>query len=156
MNPIYLTKNESEKLEKELHHLKYVERPKVIQSIADAREQGDLSENAEYSAAKEKQVLLERKIQQLEFMQARIRIIEPKEGVSSTIRVGSKVTLLNLNKGITMTGLVASTAELNFYDMEVISLESAVGKNIIGKSVGDVIEIDIQTGKLKYEILEVA
>lgn len=156
MNPIYLTKNESEKLEKELHHLKYVERPKVIQSIADAREQGDLSENAEYSAAKEKQVLLERKIQQLEFMQARIRIIEPKEGVSSTIRVGSKVTLLNLNKGITMTGLVASTAELNFYDMEVISLESAVGKNIIGKSVGDVIEIDIPTGKLKYEILEVA
>jgi transcription elongation factor GreA len=155
LNPIYLTKKESEKLENELYQLKYVERPKAIQGIADAREQGDLAENAEYTAAKEKQVLLERKIQQLEFMQARIRIIEPKEGESSTIRVGSKVTLLNLNKGKTMTGLVASTAELNFYDIDVISLESAVGKNIIGKSVGDTFEIDAPAGKLKYEILEV-
>lgn len=155
MNPIYLTKQESEKLEKELHHLKYIERPKVIQSIADAREQGDLAENAEYTAAKEKQVFLERKIQQLEFIQARIRIIEPDAGTSSKIRVGSKVTLLNINKGTTMKGLVASTAELNFYDMDVISLESAVGKKILGKSAGDVFEIDAPSGQLKYKILEV-
>lgn len=157
MNPIYLTKKESEKLEEELHQLKYVERPKVIQSIADAREQGDLAENAEYIAAKEKQVLLERKIQQLEFMQARIRIVEPKEeGQAATaIRVGSKVTLLNLNRGKKMTGIVASTAELNFYDMDVISLESAVGKNILGKAVGDTIEIDGPAGKLKFEILAI-
>lgn len=156
MNPIYLTKIESEKLEKELHQLKYIERPKVIQSISDAREQGDLRENAEYTAAKEKQVLLERKIQQLEFMQARIRIIEPMEGVSTKVKVGSKVTLRNLSKGNTMTGLIASTAELNFYDMDVISLESAVGKGILGKSAGDTIEIDSPKGKLKYEILEIA
>lgn len=156
MNPIYLTKKESEKLEKELHQLKYIERPKVIQSISDAREQGDLRENAEYTAAKEKQVLLERKIQQLEFMQARIRIFEPDEGASSKVKVGSKVTLRNLDKGNTMTGMIASTAELNLYDMDVISLESPVGKSIIGKSTGETIEIDSPRGKLKYEILEIS
>ena len=154
MNPIYLTFEESEKLKQDLHHLKYVERPKIVKSIAAAREQGDLRENAEYTAAKENQVLLENKIQRLEFTLARVRIIDPNEMESNKAHVGSKVTLLNLDTGKTMAGILASTADVDLYDMDVISLESPVGKLLIGKSVDDVIEVDIPSGKLRFKIIE--
>ncbi len=155
MNPVYLTKEEYKKLEKEIHHLKFVERPKVVQAIATARDHGDLKENAEYTAAKEKQVLLELKIQRLEYIQARTRIVDPKEMDSSKVHVGSKVTLFNINTEQAMKYILVSTADLDFYDMDVISLGSPVGKLILGKSVGDQIEFDTPTGKLKYKILEV-
>ena len=154
MNPVYLTKEECQKLEKELHHLKFVERPKIVQAIATAREHGDLKENAEYSAAKEKQVLLELKIQRLEYIQARTRIIDPNDMESSKAHVGSKVALLNLNTKETMKCVLVSTADLDFYDIDVISLGSPVGKLILGKSVGDMIELDTPSGKLTYKILE--
>lgn len=154
MNPVYLTKEECEKLEKDINHLKFVERPKIVQAIATAREHGDLKENAEYSAAKEKQVLLELKIQRLEYIQARTRIIDPNDMESSKAHVGSKLVLLNLNTKETMKCVLVSTADLDFYDIDVISLGSPVGKLILGKSVGDMIELDIPSGKLTYKILE--
>ena len=154
MNPVYLTQEECDKLKQDLHHLKYVERPKMVKSIATARELGDLRENAEYTAAKENQVLLENKIQRLEFTLARVRIIDPEKMESSRVHVGSKVKLLNLNTNKTMTGIVASTADIDLYDMDVISLESPVGKLLIGKAVGDIIEVDIPSGKLRYKILD--
>jgi len=154
MEPVYLSKEEYQKLEKELHQLKFVKRPKVIKSIATAREHGDLKENAEYTAAKENQLFLEQKIQRLEYMRARARIIDPKEMDCSKAHVGSKVTLLNLNTEQTMKCILVSTADLDFYDMDVISLGSPVGKLIIGKSVGDMIELDTPSGKLTYKILE--
>jgi len=155
MEAVYFTKEEFEKLKKELHQLKYVERPKVVQSIATAREHGDLKENAEYTAAKEKQVMLEQKIARLELMQARTRIIDRKEMDSSKAHIGSKVTLLNLNTEETMKCILASTADLNIYDMDVISLGSPVGKAILGKSVGEVIELENAAGKLQFKILEI-
>lgn len=155
MNPVYLTQEECDKLKQDLHHLKYVERPKIAKSIAAAREQGDLRENAEYTAAKENQVLLENKIQRLEFTLARVRIIDPKQMESDKAHVGSRVTLLNLNTNKTMTGILASTADVDIYgDMDVISLESPVGKLLIGKSVDDVIEINNTSGKLSFKIIE--
>ena len=155
MEAVYLTKEEYQKLEKDIHQLKYVERAKVVQSIATAREHGDLKENAEYTAAKEKQVMLEQKIQRLELIQARTRIIDHKEMDASKVHVGSKVTLLNLTTKETMKCMLVSTADLDIYDMDVISLGSPVGKAILGKSVGDVIELENPAGKLVFKILEV-
>lgn len=154
MNPVYLTTEESDKLKKELHHLKFVERPKIVKTIAAAREQGDLRENAEYAAAKENQVLLENKIQRLEYLLSRVRIIDPKEMESNKAHVGSKVSLLNLNTNKTIKGILASAADVNLYDMDVISLDSPVGKLILGKSIGDIIEVENQSGKLRFKILE--
>lgn len=155
MEVVYLTKEEYQQLEKDIHQLKYVERPKVVQSIATAREHGDLKENAEYSAAKEKQAMLEQKILRLEVIKAKTRIIDRKKMDSTKAHVGSKITLLNMNTDSTMKGILASTADLDFYDMDVISLGSPVGKAILGKSEGDIIEVENNVGNLKFKILEI-
>lgn len=152
MEVVYLTKEEHQRLKDDIHHLKFVERPNVVQAIATAREHGDLKENAEYSAAKEKQVLLEQKIQRMEFMLAKTRIIDRKEMDSSKAHVGSKVTLLNMNTDTTMKCILASTADLDIYELDVISLGSPVGKAILGKTVGDVIEIENNAGNVKFKI----
>ncbi|MBN2013468.1 transcription elongation factor GreA [candidate division KSB1 bacterium] len=156
MDAIYLTEQEYQKLENELYQLKRVEMPKIIQAIATAREHGDLKENAEYHAAKEKQVLIQNKINRLEEMHLRVRIIDPDKVEHSVIHVGSKVTLQNVDTGSKMTCVLGSTAEFNLYDdMDVISMESPVGKAIVGKSEGDSIEVDIPSGKLKFKVIEV-
>ena len=155
MEAVYFTKEEFQKIKKELHRLKFVERPKIIQAIATARDHGDLKENAEYAAAKESQVLLEQKIVRLEIMQARTRIVDTKNMEDNKAHVGSKVTLINLKTKETMKCLLASAADLNIYDMDVISLGSPVGKAIIGKSVGDVIELENAAGKLQFKLLEI-
>lgn len=154
MKPVYLTKEESEKLRQDLHRLKYVERPKIVKNIAEAREHGDLKENAEYHAAKENQMLLEGKIQRLEYMLARVRIIDRDKMEASKAHVGSKVSLLNMNTNKTLDGILASTADVDLYDMDVISLESPVGKKLLGKSVGDEIEIEAPNGNLKFKIVK--
>ena len=155
MEAVYFTKEEFEKFKKELHQLKYVERPKIVQAITTAMEHGDLRENAEYTAAKEAQVLLEQKIARLELMQARTRIVDTKNMEDTKAHVGSKVTLLNLKTEETMKCVLASAADLDIYDMDVISLGSPVGKAILGKSVGDVIELENAAGKLQFKILEI-
>lgn len=155
MKPVYITKDEYQKLEKELHQLRYVERPKIVQSIAKEKVRFDVKENAEFSAAKESQVLLEGKIQRLEYIQARTRIIDTMESKSSKANVGSKVTLVNLNTGVKPIYILVSKLELNIYDLEAISIESQLGKLIIGKSVGDLIMIDKPAGKFKYKILKI-
>lgn len=156
MDPVYLTEAECQKLETELHRMKTVDRPKIIQSIAAAREHGDLKENAEYHAAKEKQVLIENKILRLEEMRARVRIIDSNVVSSSNVHIGNRVTLKNLDTEDTMTCMLAASAELNVYDnIDIISLESPVGKAIVGKATGEIVEIDIPTGKLRFEILEI-
>ena len=155
MDAIYLTQEEYEKLEAELHQLKRVEMPNVIQAISTARDHGDLRENAEYHAAKEKQVLIQNKINRLEDMQSRVRIIDPDKIDTSVIHVGSKVTLENMDTGSKMTCVLGSTAEFDLYEMDVISMESPVGKAIVGKSQGDTVEVDIPAGKLKFKVVEV-
>ncbi len=153
MDALYMSEEEYQKLEKELHQLKRVEMPKIIEAISTARDHGDLRENAEYHAAKEKQVLIQNKINRLEEMQARVRLIDPDKLKESAIHVGSTVTLENVKTGSTMTCVVGSTAEFNLYDdMDVISMESPVGKAIIGKSAGDEVVID---ENLAFKIVEV-
>ena len=156
MQTVYLTEEEIDKLEAELYQLKTVERPKVIQSISTAREHGDLKENAEYHAAKEKQVLIELKIQRFEDIMSRTQVIDNADSNSTKVHIGKKLVLLNLNTNDEMTCMLVGTAELDIYgDIDVISAASPVGKLVIGKSVGDIIEVDIPSGVLKYKIKEV-
>ena len=154
MKFIYLTKDEYKKLERELDHLKRVERPKVIRSVAEAREQGDLRENAGYDAAKEDQSLLESKILKLEDLLARARIFDNKEVPTDKVYLGNKVVLLDLDTDEKLEYVLVSTTDVDF-DMNMVSLGSPVGKTLVGKSVGDVFEIGTSTGKIRYKILDI-
>lgn len=153
MPEIYLTQAEFDKIRAEYERMKKVDRQDIIRAISEARDQGDLSENAEYAAAKEKQVFIENKIARYEGILATARIIEENSNENSKIHIGSRVTLLDKNDGETVEYLLTSAADLGIYDIATISSNSQVGKAIVGKSVGDVIEIPIPNGKLEYEII---
>ena len=153
MAEIFLTQSEFDKIKAEYDRMKRVDRQEIIKAISDARDQGDLSENAEYAAAKEKQVFIENKIGRYEGILATSRIIEENHGENATIHIGSRVTLLDKSDGETVEYLLTSAVDLGIYDIATISTNSQVGKAIIGKSVGEVIEIPIPNGKLEYEII---
>ena len=150
----YYTKEGLEKLRKELNELKDVERPKASQAIAEARDKGDLSENAEYDAAKEAQGLLEMRISKLEETLSNARIIDESQLDTSKVLVLSTVKLLNkVNKQIMTFTLVAeSEADLK---SGKISVNSPIGKGLLGKAVGDVAEIQVPNGVLQLEVLEI-
>ncbi|WP_314772227.1 transcription elongation factor GreA, partial [Capnocytophaga sputigena] len=143
------------KLRDELNQLKDVERPRASQAIAEARDKGDLSENAEYDAAKEAQGLLEMKIAKLEELVANARIIDESQLDVSKVLVLSTVKLKNLaNKmEITYTLVAESEADLK---AGKISVSSPIGKGLLGKSVGEIAEIKVPNGTLKMEILEIS
>ncbi len=150
----YYTKEGLEKLRKELNELKDVERPKASQAIAEARDKGDLSENAEYDAAKEAQGLLEMRISKLEETLANARIIDESQLDTSKVLVLSTVKLLNkVNKqNMTFTLVAESEADLK---SGKISVNSPIGKGLLGKVVGDVAEIQVPNGVLQLEVLEI-
>jgi len=150
----YYTKEGLDKLRTELNQLKDVERPNASKAIAEARDKGDLSENAEYDAAKEAQGLLELKISKLEETLSNARLIDESQLDTSKILVLSKVKIKNqLNGGTVEYQLVAeSEADLK---SGKISVNSPIGKGLLGKSVGDVAEISVPSGKLKFEILSI-
>lgn len=150
----YYTKEGLEKLRKELNELKDVERPKASQAIAEARDKGDLSENAEYDAAKEAQGLLEMRISKLEETMANARIIDESQLDTSKVLVLSTVKLLNkVNKqNMTFTLVAESEADLK---SGKISVNSPIGKGLLGKAVGDVAEIQVPNGVLQLEVLEI-
>ena len=151
----YYTAEGLKKLRDELNQLKDVERPRASQAIAEARDKGDLSENAEYDAAKEAQGLLEMKIAKLEELVANARIIDESQLDVSKVLVLSTVKLKNLaNKmEITYTLVAESEADLN---TGKISVSSPIGKGLLGKSVGEIAEIKVPNGTLKLEILEIS
>ena len=151
----YYTAEGLKKLRDELNQLKDVERPRASQAIADARDKGDLSENAEYDAAKEAQGLLEMKIAKLEELVANARIIDESQLDVSKVLVLSTVKLKNLaNKmEITYTLVAESEADLK---AGKISVSSPIGKGLLGKSVGEIAEIKVPNGTLKLEILEIS
>ena len=151
----YYTKEGLEKLRKELNELKDVERPKASQAIAEARDKGDLSENAEYDAAKEAQGLLEMRISKLEETLANARIIDESQLDTSKVLVLSTVKLLNkVNKqNMTFTLVAESEADLK---SGKISVNSPIGKGLLGKTVGDIAEIQVPNGVLKLEVLEIS
>ena len=151
----YYTAEGLKKLRDELNQLKDVERPRASQAIAEARDKGDLSENAEYDVAKEAQGLLEMKIAKLEELVANARIIDESQLDVSKVLVLSTVKLKNLaNKmEITYTLVAESEADLK---AGKISVSSPIGKGLLGKSVGEIAEIKVPNGTLKLEILEIS
>ena len=151
----YYTAEGLKKLRDELNQLKDVERPRASQAIAEARDKGDLSENAEYDAAKEAQGLLEMKIAKLEELVANARIIDESQLDVSKVLVLSTVKLKNLaNKmQITYTLVAESEADLK---AGKISVSSPIGKGLLGKSVGEIAEIKVPNVTLKLEILEIS
>ncbi|EKF56554.1 transcription elongation factor GreA [Galbibacter marinus] len=150
----YYTEEGIKKLRAELDHLKSVERPKASQAIAEARDKGDLSENAEYDAAKEAQGLLEMKISKLEEIMANARIIDESQLDTSKALVHSTVKIKNQTNGMEVTYKLVAESEADLKSGK-ISVSSPIGKGLLGKSVGDTAQINVPNGTINFEILEI-
>ncbi|MBC9797566.1 transcription elongation factor GreA [Sinomicrobium weinanense] len=153
-NVSYYTAEGLKKLREELDHLKSVERPRASQAIAEARDKGDLSENAEYDAAKEAQGLLEMKISKMEELVANARLIDESQLDTSKVLVLSTVKIKNQNNGMEMKYTLVAESEADLKTGK-ISVSSPIGKGLLGKEVGDVAEIQVPNGVLKFEVLEI-
>lgn len=155
MGHSYYTKEGYDKLKKELEHMKSVERPRISQQIAEARDKGDLSENAEYDAAKEAQGMLEMKIGKLEETLANARVLDSSQVDTSAVMVLSTVTIKNQKNGQTMKYQLVSESEADLKKGK-ISVSSPIGKGLIGKAVGEVAEIQTPAGKMNFEIVDIS
>jgi transcription elongation factor GreA len=151
----YYTAEGLKKLRDELEHLKSIERPKASQAIADARDKGDLSENAEYDAAKEAQGLLEMRISKMEEVVANARLIDESQLDLTKALVLSTVKIKNQSNGMEMTYTLVAESEADLKTGK-ISVTSPIGKGLLGKSVGEVAEISVPNGMLKFEVLEIS
>lgn len=151
----YYTPEGLQKLKDELHNLRSVERPKISQQIAEARDKGDLSENAEYDAAKEAQGLLEAKISKLEEVLSNARIIDESQVDSSRVFILSKVKLKNLNNNAEMEYTLVAENEADL-KAKKISVDSPIGKGLLGKEVGDVAEVQVPAGLVRFEVLSIS
>ena len=140
---------------KELAHLENVERPDVVRAIAEAREKGDLSENAEYDAAKERQGMLEAKIAELKNLVATARIIDQSKLQTDEVQLLNKVTIKNLKNNAKMTYTIVSETEANLRAGK-ISITTPSAKGLIGHKVGDVVEVQAPVGKMQFEIIEIS
>lgn len=150
----YYTADGLKKLRDELNYLKDVERPKASQAIADARDKGDLSENAEYDAAKEAQGLLEMKIAKLEEVYSNARLIDESQLDTSKALVHSTVKIKNQTNGTEVKYKLVAQSEADLKTGK-ISVDSPIGKSLLGKKVGDVAEVNVPAGAMKFEILEI-
>jgi transcription elongation factor GreA len=150
----YYTAEGLKKLKEELEYLKAVERPKASQAIAEARDKGDLSENAEYDAAKEAQGMLEMKIAKMEELYANARLIDESQLDTSKVLVLSKVKMRNVANKMEITYTLVAESEADLKTGK-ISVTSPIGKGLLGKSVGEIAEITVPNGKLQFEILEI-
>lgn len=151
----YYTEDGLKKLRKELNNLKDIERPKISNAIAEARDKGDLSENAEYDAAKEAQGMLEMKISKLEETLAGARIIDESQLDTSKVLVLSKVKIKNEANGMEMDYMIVADGEADLASGK-LSVNSPIGKGLLGKSVGDIAEISVPNGKIRFKILEIS
>ncbi|HPI71973.1 MAG TPA: transcription elongation factor GreA [bacterium] len=155
MKPMYLSKEQFDKLTSELAQMKREDRNKAIRDIAEAREKGDLSENAEYHAAKEKQALVERKIARLEETLSRARIMTDDMMNNDQVHVGSRVTLMDVKTKRQIAYELVPTAEFHTYDVDAVSVDSPVGKALVGKKVNDIVEIKIPAGLVSYRVVKI-
>lgn len=151
----YYTKEGLKKLKDELDHLKRVERPSISVQIGEARDKGDLSENAEYDAAKEAQGHLEAKIAKLEDVVANARIIDETQIDNSKAFILSTVRIRNIANKAEMSYTLVAENEADL-KLKKISIESPIGKGLLGKAVGEIAEIQIPSGLAKFEILEIS
>ena len=151
----YITRETLDQMKSELQHLKTVERPAASRAIADAREKGDLKENAEYDAAKEQQGLLEAKIALLEGQIANARVIDESTIDTSKVSILTRVTVTNLNTRKAMTYKIVSEKEADLKAGK-ISITSPIGKGLLGKKVGDTAEVQAPAGVIKFKIEEIS
>jgi transcription elongation factor GreA len=147
----YVTKDTFEKMKEELHTMKSVDRPAASKAIAEAREKGDLKENAEYDAAKEAQGMLEAKIKYLEGVIATARILDETNIDTSKVSILTKVALTNLGTKKQVTYQIVSEKEADL-KLGKISVTSPIGKGLLGKVIGDVVDVIVPAGMLKFRI----
>ena len=152
---VYLTKSRLVELENELIVLKTAGRKYIAEKIAEARAHGDLSENAEYDAAKEAQGHHEMKINKLETMLSRVKIISPDDMPTNGIYILSVVKVLDINLKEEITFSLVSPEEADF-ELDKISVTSPIGKSLLGKKKHDIVEIQVPAGLLKFKILEIS
>ena len=152
---IYLSQNGYDNLKKELHTLKTVDRPHIINQIAEARDKGDLSENAEYDAAKEAQGLLEARISKLENDLSNSRVIDESQLSTDSVSLLTKVTIKNPKNNMEMSYAIVSESEANLAEKK-ISASSPIGKGLLGKKVGEVVEIKVPNGIVNFEIINIS
>lgn len=151
----YLTHEGYEKLRKELEYLKTVRRKELSKAIGEARSHGDISENAEYDAAKESQGLNEKKIAELEAKLASAQIIDNEQMSSDEVLIGANVKLKDLKSGQELEYMLVAEEEAD-YDQNKISVSSPVGSALVNHKVGDAVEINVPAGILKYKILKIS
>ena len=154
MSTIYLSQEGYDNLKEELNTLKSVDRPRVINQIAEARDKGDLSENAEYDAAKEAQGLLEARIAKLENDAANARVLDKTDMDTSTVHLLTKATIKNTDNGMQMTYAIVSESESDLVAKK-ISVASPIGKGLLGKSIGEIAEIEAPNGIMHFEIIDI-
>lgn len=150
----YMTQEGLDKMRSEMEHLIAVERPRISQQIAEAREKGDLSENAEYDAAKEAQGLLELRISKIQEAVRNARVIEAGQIDTDKVYLLSKVKIKNLTNNMVMEYTLVSENEANLKEGKM-SVESPIAKGLLGKAPGDVAEVTVPSGTIKFEILEI-
>jgi transcription elongation factor GreA len=151
----YVTEEGLQRLRAELEQLKTVERPKISQQIAEARDKGDLSENAEYDAAKEAQGLMEMRISNLEAVVANTRIIDESKIDISQVQIMTRVKLKNINTKAVMEYLLVAETEANIKEGK-LSVGTPIAKSLLGKKTGDIVEVQVPSGVLKFEILKIS
>lgn len=151
----YFTPEGLQKLREELHHMTTVERPGISRQIAEARDKGDLSENAEYAAAKEAQSMLELRISKLQETISSARLVDETKLDNSKVLIFSTVRLKNLKNGALVCYTLVPENEANVKECK-ISVNSPIAKGILGKEIGDKVEIEIPAGSISFEILEIS
>jgi len=154
MSISYVTKEGLKRLQAELKQLTSVERPSISRQIAEARDKGDLSENAEYDAAKEAQGLLELRISKLQETIVNTRIIDESKLDNSSVQILSKVTIKNTKNGAQMQYTIVAESEANLKEGK-ISIETPIAKGLMGKKVGDLVEVTVPAGVMPFEIIEI-
>lgn len=152
---IYITEEGLQKLKEEIDQLRLVERPLISKQIADARDKGDLTENAEYAAAKEAQGMLEMKISRLEDIITRSRVIDESKIDTSTVRILNKVKIKNKSSNNIMEYQIVPESEANF-KLGKIAINSPIAMGLIGKKVGDTVVIKVPSGIISFEIIAVS
>ena len=150
----YMTEDGLKKLKEELHELETVERPRVIAAIAEAREKGDLSENAEYDAAKEAQGALETKIAQLKLRLMDARVLDATDIKTDEVQILTKVRVKQRNNGQEKTFQLGTEGEANLAEGK-ISVTTPIAKGLMGKKVGEIAQVQVPAGIIEFEVLEI-
>jgi transcription elongation factor GreA len=151
----YMTEDGLKKLKEELHELETIERPRVIAAIAEAREKGDLSENAEYDAAKEAQGALETKIAQLKLRLMDARVLDSSDIKTDEVQILTKVHVRQRNNGMEKTFQLVTEGEANLAEGK-ISVTTPIAKGLMGKKVGEIAQVKVPAGLIEFEILEIS